>query len=837
MKRMFYIVCVIGLLLVAVLAVPCHAVSINGYDAVFKSTGGDGGSGAWNLWANGYLGTFIHLDQPGTVQATVNAKGSYAAGAWPQMDLHIGDLKANWAVSSASYLNYTANFALPAGTFFVRNEFLNDYYDGVEDRNLYIQSLTFTGSAGTNLTINNTTTQVTAASDSYIENYRKGPALVTITNGAGTPLGAGVPVQVSLRQHAFNFGVPIDSKQLAGTNPTYPDLADLLKYQDILKQNFNMYVPENDGKWVANEYTRDVVTMTKVDADIAYAAANNKGMRMHTLTWAFNGTWSPTWVNTLYTNAAAGDTASKVDLRAAINSRIQYYVTDRAAGYSQLDVVNETGHGATLDNALRNVGDPVGAGVGWVYNQTAAALDSLGSAGNARMYFNDYGALDTASNYGEWYRANIQTIRNNISPANWNRLGIGVQDWNWAPTSNVDVFKTLQNLDSFEYPISLTEFGVPDSTTLETAAATLREHMRMVFGNDMTDTFVTWGFWKPAMWVGNLGAYFYDAYWNITESGKTWQQMLGIYDWGLTGVPKWDTDLSLITDANSQINFNGFYGDYDVTVAGTTVSMTLANGTGNYTVAVQVALPAQVASPTPANGATSVPITQQLGWGAASGATSYDVYFGTTSPGTFKVNTTSTSFNPGTLSYNTTYYWRIDSKNGSGTTTGIVWSFTTVPAPELLTNPSFTTDANGWEVYSTVGATGLRTTVVYDTSPAGYKITTTSKGVNSWDTQFYTTNGMSITSGKSYKLRFRAKATTGFTIPKVELQKNVSLWNAYYSTKTSSSLAVTTGWVTYQVSFVANITASDARINFYLGAALPKNSTFYIDTLSFKQVN
>ena len=27
----------------------------------------------------------------------------------------------------------------------------------------------------------------------------------------------------------------------------------------------------------------------------------------------------------------------------------------------------------------------------------------------------------------------------------------------------------------------------------------------------------------------------------------------------------------------------------------------------------------------------------------------------------------------------TTYYWRIDEKNATGTTTGDVWSFTTVP--------------------------------------------------------------------------------------------------------------------------------------------------------------
>ncbi|MBI4712364.1 MAG: hypothetical protein HY762_03545 [Planctomycetes bacterium] len=129
----------------------------------------------------------------------------------------------------------------------------------------------------------------------------------------------------------------------------------------------------------------------------------------------------------------------------------------------------------------------------------------------------------------------------------------------------------------------------------------------------------------------------------------------------------------------------------------------------------------QVTSPNPANDATHVSITQQLGWASVSGATSYDVYFGTTSPGAFMGNQTgttynpgvsitsslswvsasgatsydvyfgtttgfvipaqagiqTTSYNPGTLNYSATYYWRIDSKNSAGMTAGNIWSFST----------------------------------------------------------------------------------------------------------------------------------------------------------------
>jgi len=57
----------------------------------------------------------------------------------------------------------------------------------------------------------------------------------------------------------------------------------------------------------------------------------------------------------------------------------------------------------------------------------------------------------------------------------------------------------------------------------------------------------------------------------------------------------------------------------------------------------------------------------------------YDVYFGTTSPPP-KVasNQSETTYDPGTLEYNTTYYWQIIAWNEQGESAeGSIWSFTT----------------------------------------------------------------------------------------------------------------------------------------------------------------
>ena len=81
-------------------------------------------------------------------------------------------------------------------------------------------------------------------------------------------------------------------------------------------------------------------------------------------------------------------------------------------------------------------------------------------------------------------------------------------------------------------------------------------------------------------------------------------------------------------------------------------------------------------NPTPANGSTAVDINANLSWTAGTGATSHDVYFGTSSSSpTFRGNQAGTSYEPGTMVAGTTYYWRIDELPGP--ITGDLWNFTT----------------------------------------------------------------------------------------------------------------------------------------------------------------
>jgi PKD repeat protein len=129
------------------------------------------------------------------------------------------------------------------------------------------------------------------------------------------------------------------------------------------------------------------------------------------------------------------------------------------------------------------------------------------------------------------------------------------------------------------------------------------------------------------------------------------------------------------------------------------VSLTASNAAGNdvetkngYITVVSLPSCANLASP--ANGTSGIPRTADLDWDAATDATGYILYFGTNNPPTNIENGTDlgnvTSYNPATLNYNTTYYWRVVPYNANGSASGCsLWSFTT--EVEVLPPPTCTT--------------------------------------------------------------------------------------------------------------------------------------------------
>src|SRR5262249_41655812 len=143
---------------------------------------------------------------------TVNASGTVAApGDTVHMNMVIADTKAGFDFDPTVANNYSYTFHnVPVGTYFIRNEYTNDL--GSASRSLKINSLDVTSPAmnAATFAINNATDSTSlkanalATADSYIANYRRGAATLTLANAI-----PGTQVHVKLTQHAFNFGVNV----------------------------------------------------------------------------------------------------------------------------------------------------------------------------------------------------------------------------------------------------------------------------------------------------------------------------------------------------------------------------------------------------------------------------------------------------------------------------------------------------------------------------------------------------------------------------------------------------------------------------------------------------
>ena len=80
-------------------------------------------------------------------------------------------------------------------------------------------------------------------------------------------------------------------------------------------------------------------------------------------------------------------------------------------------------------------------------------------------------------------------------------------------------------------------------------------------------------------------------------------------------------------------------------------------------------------NPSPASGAANQPLSVTLSWQGSAG--NYSVYFGDTQAPVLLGNTSATSYTVNNLEYGKTYYWRVDTQGGCGSSTGELWSFST----------------------------------------------------------------------------------------------------------------------------------------------------------------
>jgi GH35 family endo-1,4-beta-xylanase len=594
------------------------------------------------LGTTSFVGTYLVVPTGGaTVNFKINAtEGSTGAGD-PHMQLVIADTTASFSINSTSATDYTtSNITLPAGTYIVRDE--RDFTGNVaSSRSFTVNNLSVNSVSGNAVSFSNVNdgTTALAAADTYINNFRKGTATVSVTGPGNIPLLPGTALNTNLARIAFNFGtaVPGSSPNGVGSYLGSSNTTQQQQYQAHLLQNFNAIVPENMGKWGNDEPTQGSTgNMSGIDTMLNYAQAHHLNVRMHNVIW---GSQQPSFATTLLSQAAAGSLTSQTTLRNDISSRIGYYVgtgtaSDRSTKFQQLDVYNESYHtGQTVSGSYWNVYTPTG--IADIYRQIHAV------APNVPLFVNEYNIYeDGADRFANYYQQHLEQLRSAGIAAGYGDVlgGIGTQyypdqvpssygDPNAGTVSNsahnpARMMQTLQNLSTEGLPITLTEFGVKPpgasgagaasislgAATLQSAATILSDSMRMVFGNPNATGFMMWGFQaegsgttfgtnlfqgQSALYtVVNSGTLAWQASsWTLTPAGQAWQTLLGIQNWGVNGsdgkaLQQWTTQLNgasaPIVGPDGKITFNGYYGDYNIGNQSAFSNLSLVKGTSQY---------------------------------------------------------------------------------------------------------------------------------------------------------------------------------------------------------------------------------------------------------------
>ncbi|MHC4441465.1 MAG: GH39 family glycosyl hydrolase [Planctomycetota bacterium] len=214
--------------------------------------------------------------------------------------------------------------------------------------------------------------------------------------------------------------------------------------------------------------------------------------------------------------------------------------------------------------------------------------------------------------------------------------------WPWDPPS---VKEVLEDSGWFGNPLWLTETGWQSGDVGEANQA-----------NYYTGLLNDWFTGNPSRsWIDKI--FFYELH-----------DATGTYSWGILGVePNYPRKQSFYA-------YQSFISSYSP----------------------DPVLPCKATNPDPQHMATSVSREGLLSWTSGVGATLHKVYFGSPNP-VYQGEQGGTTFDPGSLSANTTYKWRIDGVNAVGEMPGDVWQFTTEAGnlPGQASNPAPPTLASG----------------------------------------------------------------------------------------------------------------------------------------------
>ncbi|MBM3499825.1 MAG: hypothetical protein FJX74_14285 [Armatimonadetes bacterium] len=119
----------------------------------------------------------------------------------------------------------------------------------------------------------------------------------------------------------------------------------------------------------------------------------------------------------------------------------------------------------------------------------------------------------------------------------------------------------------------------------------------------------------------------------------------------------------------------------------------------------------------------------------------------------------------------------------------------------------------------------------FDSAPASCRVECAASGESGNRIQLYI-GPFAIERGKLYRLSVRAKCTAPFRMAMPHMMMMGAPWSSYSGGTGVSE--VREDWTTCTQLYLANTTADDTRLTWYLGAALPTGAVLHLDSLSLE---
>jgi endo-1,4-beta-xylanase len=279
-------------------------------------------------------------------------------------------------------------------------------------------------------------------------------------------------------------------------------------FDTMIKNNYNILVPENEMKFDAIEPQKGVFNFINPDKLVAYAQKYRMQVRGHNLCWHSQ---LPTWVNSGLTNGIANGTFTRESLMGVLKNHITSVVGRYKGRIQQWDVLNEPfndGTGTLRSSVWQQVigNDYIDSVFVWAHR-----TDPI-----AKLYLNEYGdeyVGDTKSNAVFTY---VKAMKERGIPIN----GVGFQchftvnsinfssiDQNIKRYAAIGLEAIITELD---IKIKKTDFEADPEKWLGYQSDDYRRMVQLCLNNPNCKTFLTWGFTDLYSWIPSFTNNVYD---------------------------------------------------------------------------------------------------------------------------------------------------------------------------------------------------------------------------------------------------------------------------------------------------------------------------------------